>query len=356
MAITLNQSNLTDRASIFAEVRRLLAQPDFSKESASRVEGMLQLADRLKESAPSASKPETREGLRILAFERRDINTSSGQWFVPALFEDELTKALRMTDGLFDEENCFSIRTKDGAKIRVPILVDTECAAVEVTEGGTGSTQTPNTLSVEFPSCPTYRTLPVPVSLELAQDSGYPLDQVMAEAFSVRYSRGAGPDLVSALLSGATLGATAASASTICFADICATKLALDPAYRQDAIWAMNANTLGLIESLVSTTGQPIFPKLGDGKLLGLKWIVCPSMPDPSAESTPLVLYSKRMWVVRRVWPAMFATLKERYAITGQIAFQGFLRIQGALAQPGGSGSPPAGTPSAAVYLQMKSS
>lgn len=358
-----------NKKELMLDSERLLNKATFTREDASRTTNLLALAGLLKENEVIE-----RKAWRPFHEELRDLatDTGTGGYLVPLSFAEELSVALKGTDRLFDPSFHWHLETDRGSPMTVPIIDDTQCAAVAVSQGGTfpGNANTPPTEqdpaigAIQFPVCPTYRTGVVKVSIELAQDSKFPMEQVLAAAFAIRFARGIGPVLVSSILSEASQGAIASGdpnhnyywngveipasdngSISIGYEDLIALKKSLNPAYRQaGAAWLMNDDTLNSLQALTSTTGQPLL-NMNDRVLLGFPIGPCPSMTDIAPGAKPLIFYCPRYFVVRFAAMPSIQILTERYAPNGQIGFQAFLRVQGSLFVP-------ANGPCPAVYLQ----
>jgi HK97 family phage major capsid protein len=68
---------------------------------------------------------------------------------------------------------------------------------------------------------------------------------------------------------------------------------ALKPFYRNRAMWVCNGSTIATLRKLQVGTGNYLFPGLNgtqDDRILGLKIVECPDLPDVAAGTFPLVL------------------------------------------------------------------
>lgn len=200
------------------------------------------------------------------------------------------------------------------------------------------------------------------MSVELAQDSRFPLEGLLAAAFGVFHARGISPDLITALLSDSTLGHTAtgdqnsdtpSGKTQVGYQDLVALRTALDSAYRAlGANWLMNDTTLGYLDGLVDKQGRPILhPKYdenGRRLLLGYPVGICPSLANIGTSNIPILFgCTSKYFAVRKVNSNFrLQILRERYMDYGVIGFRSVMRAQGQLQIPA---SP---APSPCVYLQ----
>jgi HK97 family phage major capsid protein len=372
----------SNKTAFLEQAATLLSAKEFSRESASRCSMLLALAEKIgdAEIQPEAERRFSKalRGDRGGFPENRDLDSdpgmteaggspagSLGGYTVPESFATELFSALKNTDPIFDSGAFnFPIETASGAAMKLPILIDVTEAATKMDEGAQQTAQQ-NIASVgriSFPETPTYRSGFVVASLELVQDSRWPMESILANAFALRFARGIGPDLVSALIDDATLGTTALGdlnkpspdpQAEIGYQDLVNLKLSLDSAFRAagPAVWIMTDDTLTALDNLISTTGQPIitpqYDPQGNRLLLGYRVGISPSMDEIEAGSKPICFYCPKFFVVRKVAGVKVQIFTEKFALRGQVGYQSILRCSGALQVTGDS------APSPAVYLQM---
>lgn len=400
------------RLEALANAQALLASPRFTKEDSARVAGYLRFAETAT-PAPghlgieqlyqararmAAGLPieEESESLELRAFrgflsrgaERlssaelatlrrpdvRDMTSVGGAYplsgtgyLAPVQFIDRCWSMLKATDDLFSEDAVTIAETARGGPASVPSLNDTTSAAVVVGQGQGSSQAEPTPGQLSFGTCQTWRTGACRVSMELEQDSGIPIDGMLADAFAVRFARGIGAFNVATLKAAATLGATAAGsagndggsgsgANSVGSDDLYSLAGSLDPAFVSSAkcAWVMNWSTLIALAKLKDKQGRPL--KLigsDDSGLLTLMFKpvrICPSMDSIGTGKKPIAFGALDYFIQRRVKGGMWVIRdKESRAEYGQLEFQGYLRSDAGL-QVGAATSPPAPTP--VVYLQ----
>jgi HK97 family phage major capsid protein len=289
--------------------------------------------------------------------EHRDMQesiNSLGGYFVPSEFHDSLIAMLRKLDPLFDENVVTIVNSDNGGPIQFPQIDDTQVTAVIVTENyQTGETDVP-VGNVTLPMAPTWRSKLVKASLELVQDSGYPLEDVLTYSFALRLARGIGQAFVPQLLSAAQLGATANGASandggaetggtSIGSQDLESLVGSVDEAYRMSpkCRWLMRSSTLSMILKVLDKYGRPVFPRernaAGEAMLLGFPVSISPSMPAvptiASAGNIPVAFGDLSRFFVRVAKNASRLRIhQEQFAIYGQVGYEMFMRTNALLA------------------------
>jgi len=230
----------------------------------------------------------------------------------------------------------------------------------------------------------TFRSRKVACSIELLQDSNFPLGAIIERVFAMRHARGVGQAMIkgsgvsaptglitAALANAAPIviatgsssndGSSTTGANSIGTNDLWSVLKKLDPMYRTGAVWAMTANTLNAISTLLDKQGRPLVDLvLGHWQatqpeeryyLLGHRVVVCPSMNEIGAAANEIILYQPRYFIQRRVPSSMYV---RRYAEAGGlvenglIAFENFYRVDSNLVAPNSAFVP-------AVILQAHS-
>lgn len=380
-------SNL-ERDALLAQAQTILSKQNFTKEDSSRAEGILSLCYRLGEGAqrlrraktaaaeldlgirtpdnsaaaeveaefreflrhgPSALSDKSRMEAAGAIRESRSEGTGSGVaggYVVPASFFAELMMSLKQHDALFDVESV--VKTRTGTPMVAPIIDDTSVAAQIVVESGLS-----NEADVSIPSgaafgpCPTFRTGAVLASYELVNDTYFDLSAALARVFGARFARGIGSYFTQILLAGATSAFTSASASALAADEIIDLFAAVDPSYSIAGGCLMNTRTYAAISKIQSETagGVFMFPAQVDAQgrplLLGKVLYLSPSMPDLASGQKAVAFGDLSRFVRREVESSLVIKMyREKYATSGQVAWEGFWRLDGLLLIPPPSGSP----------------
>jgi HK97 family phage major capsid protein len=367
---------MADRIQLLAEVDQLLHRQNFTKEDSARCETLLRLADSLTDRSDLraavmrqrdielgripqiASQPDAqfmaylRRGKDALSLEdRRRIGSEratplraaegvgsggAGGYVVPASFFDRLESILKLTDGLFDASTLFETATGSTGQ-GYPILDDVGNVATIVGENSS-SIAGPDFVfsSLIFDQCPTWRSGLIRYSVELANDSKFDIEALIATAAGVRFARGVGASFITTLLAGAGLGVTAASTTAITGDEVFSLVDSVDPAYAANGSFLMLRSTYTAILKLKGTTNNYLFEAEFDGAgrptLLGFPVFFSPSMGAMTAGLKPIAFGNLQSFVRHQVRGSLkLKIMTERFAELGQLAAEAYLRIQGGL-------------------------
>ena len=309
-----NQMSPADRASLLAQAEQLLKQSNFSRESASKVESLLMLADRVTDHdslrratmaararelghAPEHAEPtpadeQFNDYLRafdvseVRRLEKRaglNVGTdSAGGFTAPDGFAQRVESAMVAYDQLFDAAGLFI--TQRGGAFRFPMWTMPRVLPTVVAEGTTSDTSADVLFGgIQFPKIQTFRSGFVAVSWELLQDSSFDVPALLEATFGKRLARGVGRYLVGVLHASAPIGVTAASATVVTADEVVNLMDSLDADYQGQAAFLMAQQTLNAIHKLKSSTGGAfMFPAAqdADGRqlLMGRRVFVSPSM------------------------------------------------------------------------------
>lgn len=298
----------------------------------------------------AAEQGEFRHFLRTGKYDRRDLTTTgAGAPFVPESFNAQVFDALKAYDAVFDDKFSTVIESDTGAPLDLFAIDDTEAEATIVGEATADSEEDPGSLArVQLPQAPTWDTGTVKVTWQLLEDSAVDLSPMLAQAFAVRFGRGAGASLIATLLSAAQLGATAVGSgantggsedgsTSIGTKDLIALRTSVDPAYRSAGKvgWLMNDNTLAFLDSLLDKQGRPVIKQIyvnGQRMLMGYPVGISPSLPNIGPGATPMLFGALGYFAVRKVkGEGRLLRLAERYAEFAETGFKSFLRCNGGL-------------------------
>lgn len=192
-----------------------------------------------------------------------------------------------------------------------------------------------------FGKCPTWRSGHVRASIELAEDSGFDLAGLRASGFGRRFARGIGAAFVSTLLTQSTQGKVAASATAITGDEILDLVASVDPAQGQNGAFLMNFATFTALRKLKgSTSGDFLLPigrdaATGRPTLFNMTVYLSPSMPNMTTGQKSVAFGDLSRFLFWQTRGSLTTKVYvERYADYGQIGYEGFWRVDGALAKP----------------------
>jgi HK97 family phage major capsid protein len=272
---------------------------------------------------------------------------SAGGYLVAQEFSDRLWSTLKATDALFDDDVVTIYPTETGAALVIPLIDDTASVATIIAENAPVTVANLAPFSqIILAKAPKWVTPLVQVSVELAQDSAFPFDQVVADAFVVQLRRGIGPTLVSSLISGAAVGVTAGAAA-ITADNIFDLFASVNSAYLESTKvgWLMNRATFTAIQKLPTADAHKVFPPAFDDKgrplLLGLSVNISPSVPGIGTGNKSVLFGDLGTFIVRIVADSFrVKRLEERYMELLMLGFLGYARVNSVLARATGADSP----------------
>jgi HK97 family phage major capsid protein len=293
-----------------------------------------------------------REGREARTYSGMSVNVdAAGGYLVPAgYFRDKIFSSMKAADRLFDPQVVTFYESNDGNVLTVPMTSDVDTSAVVISENAESTEGELTTIDrLQLAKCPTWRSKQIVSSMELLQDSAFPVEDVVAENISRRFVRGIGASNVTTLLGAATSGATSGSATSVGIDDLYSLMESVDPAYLASpkCYWLMNFSTLISILRLKDSSGRyQIKPRTdanGNVLLLEKPVALCPTMPNVAASANSVALGDMGRFFVRTVKN----TLKiMRYQETpglveyGLYAYEGFVRSNSGLLVPSGADSP----------------
>lgn len=135
-----------------------------------------------------------------------------------------------------------------------------------------------------------------------------------------------------------TLGKTAAGFAAITYDELVDLMHSVDPAYQPNGRWMMNFTTLGMIQKLIDSNGQPLWGPManeGPSTVLGRPYIINQDMPDVTTGSRSLLYGDLSSYHIRDAGNVIVLRLDERFAEKLQVGFIGFLRSDGDLVDAG---------------------
>ena len=264
---------------------------------------------------------------------------SLGGFLVPQDFSNELDMATLFTGEV--ERLAKKLNTAGGALLDYPTINDTATDAGLISEAASVTVQDMTFANAQL-SAYNYASQ-VRVSMQLLQDNAFDLNAFLAEAMGERIARatngafttGTGSSQPQGIITGATLGNTAASATAIAADDILDLIHSIDPSYRNKPTFGLMAhdNVIAAIRALGlgSANDFPIFiPSMEAGqpdKLFGYNIYYNNDMESSIATGNKTLLaadFSK--FVVRSAGGVQMVRLNERYMDELEVGFVSYAR------------------------------
>jgi len=264
---------------------------------------------------------------------------SLGGFLVPREFSNELDVATAFTGEV--ERLAKKLNTASGGLLDYPTLNDTATDANLVSEASAVTVQDMTFANAQL-SAYNYSSL-VKVSQQLLQDSAFDLDAFLVEAMGERIARatnaafttGTGSSQPQGIVTGSSLGNTAAGASAIVADDILDLIYSVDASYRNKPGFGLMAhdNIIAAVRALGigSSNDFPIFiPSMEAGqpdRIFGVPVYVNNDMQSSIATGTKTMVaadFSK--FVVRNAGGIQMLRLNERFADELEVGFVSWKR------------------------------
>ena len=290
-----------------------------------------------------------RKGFGALSAEERNIlsrgtatqvvgTDALGGYGVPQGFSGEVDIALAFTGEL--ERLARAFNTESGNLVPYPTNNDTATDAVLTAEAAESTIQD-LTLGVVNLNAYKYTSL-VKVSEELMQDAGFDLTGFVIEQLSERivrstnaaFSVGTGSSQPSGIVTGSSLGKTAASATAITSGEILDLIYSVNKAYRNSASFGlmMNDSTVASVRALGLSVQNdfPVFvPSMAIGepdRIYGIPVYVNNDIAEISTGAKSIICGDMSKFIVRSCGNPVVERIDEQYKSAGITAFRAKVR------------------------------
>jgi HK97 family phage major capsid protein len=289
------------------------------------------------------------EEQRVIAAQRfqNSMGTTpdtAGGYTVPEGFYGQLIDAELAFGGMM--ETAFVFDTSTGNALPIPTDNDTSNKGAILGENVQAGAQDVSFGAITL-NAYTYTSKLVLVSNQLLQDSAFNLDAFLASKLGTRLARitndhfttGTGASQPTGVVTGATLGVTAASSTAIAADELIDLEHSVDPAYRPNARYMMADSTLKAIKKLKDGVGQYLWQSglavREPDTINGHPYTVNQSMAAIGSGNKPLLFGDFSKYFIRRVVGVQVLRLTERYADYNQTGFLAFQRWDGNLVDAG---------------------
>lgn len=271
---------------------------------------------------------------------------AGGGYTVPTELSTEIIKAMKAWGPMYDEDVCTSLPTASGNPIDMPTLDDTGKDVDKHTEGTApaddGSKDAvfgKKTLSAHV-----YDTSWVKFSYELAQDSVFAMEALLGGLLGERLGRRANTELTvgdgsgdpQGIVTGSSLGKTAAAQAAFTYDEVIDLTHSVDPAYRSSpkTQFQFHDTTLAALRKLKDGEGRYIW-SAGDvqqgvpGTILGYRYRINQAMATLAAAKKVIIFGDHSKYFVRKVGGIVLFTARERFA--PDIGLLALVRLDGGL-------------------------
>ena len=248
-----------------------------------------------------------------------------GGFLIPTEFSGELEKHRKMYGGM--KAIARTIQTSTGAPLNFPTVNDTNNKGNIHAEGQTVAVKDVAFGNKQLTAF-VFDSGIMLLSWELIQDSAFNLQAELSTLGGERIGRkenemftlGTGVAQPEGVLTGGSLGFTAAAAALITTDDITELIHSVDPAYRNGASTRLmfNDDTLKVLKTLKDAEGRPLWqPSVIVGepdKFGGQSYIINQDMPNIASGATPIVFGDFQKLLVREVKGTSLMVFREKYA------------------------------------------
>lgn len=270
---------------------------------------------------------------------------SAGGYLVPEEFRRQLIEAMLAYGGMRLAANVFT--TDSGANMLIPTTNDTTNKGAILNENTQVSEQDVTFGQVQLPVY-MYTSKLVRVSFQLLQDSAFDLNAFLARALGTRlaratnehYTTGTGSGQPNGIVTAATAGVTAASATDIDFTELVELEHSVDPSYRRNAIFMFHDAVLRELKKKKDAQNRPLWvPGYAVGepdRIIGYRYVINQDMADTIEASAKTVLFGDFSYYwIRDAMGVRMMRLTERYADYLQVGFLAYMRTGATLVDAG---------------------
>lgn len=272
-------------------------------------------------------------------------NTAGG-YTVPVELQNMLVKAMKAWGPLYDGSVISEINTSSGNALPIPTTDDTSKTGVQGTEGTalTDDGSADAVFGQKQLEAYDFNTKFVKFSWQLAQDSIFNMESLLADLLGERLGRlanaqlttGTGTSAPNGIVTASSLGKTAAAAAAIASDELIDLIHSVDPAYRQSpkVAFMFNDATLASIRKLKDGNGNYLW-SAGDyqsqepARILGYRYHINQAMASIATGNKSVIFGDLGKYWVRKVGSPVLGVLRERYwpdiGIAGLIRFDGEL-------------------------------
>lgn len=261
---------------------------------------------------------------------------TAGGYLVPQDFRNRLIEAMSAFGGV-RRAGITQITTDTGQDIVVPTNDDTGNTGRRLGENQPVQQQDV-TVGQKTVRAYTYTSDEVKASLQLMTDSAVDLEGFLRGALARRIGRaqapefitGTGTDQPEGIVTGTTVGHTAANTASLVYEDFIHLEHSVDAAYRNGGEYLLSDDALKQGRLITDANGLPIWrPGMVGGDpdtINGYRFTVDQEMANVATTEKPIVFGDLSFFWVRDVSDVRMIRLDERHAENLQVAFLGFVR------------------------------
>ena len=263
---------------------------------------------------------------------------SEGGFLTPVSWAASVVKSMAFYGPMLSSDVSDVILTQDGNTINFPTNDDTSNVGAIIAEN-TQVSEEDTVLGNVAIGAHKYTSKMVRVANELLTDAAYDVQGLVSDRLGERLGRimnthatvGTGSGQPRGIVTGSSLGKTAASATALADEEIIDLFYSLDIAHRGNAKFMANDSTVAAIRKFKDSNGsflwQPALTLGAPETFMGKVLLTNNDMPEIAAGNTTILFGDFKKFVVRMVNGLGIKRLDERYADYDQTAFLAFARM-----------------------------
>lgn len=264
-----------------------------------------------------------------------------GGYTVPEAWSTLIEMVMKQYGGVLANANV--INMSRGGVYNHPVINDTTNVGAIIGEGAADVVNQFTDTNVQILDY-TYTSRIIQMTLELVQDTAYPLTQTVLQMCAERIGRilnthlttGDGSSKPFGIVTGSTLGVTAAATAAITVNELIDLKHSVDIAYRPNAKFMLNDSTVAAIQKLDvgSADARPLWTA-GDittgapNRILGHEYVVNNDMDALGTGNKPVIFGDFSKYVVKAVRQPELITFREKYLDKRCVGYNMFARFGG---------------------------
>jgi HK97 family phage major capsid protein len=271
---------------------------------------------------------------------------SAGGFLVPTGFRANLVEALKAFGGVRGESGATVLTTDSGNALPIPTANDTTQTGELVAEN---TAVTPQDIAFNNVTLNAYKysSKSVLISFELLQDSAINLESYVNGALATRLARihnthfttGTGSSQPQGVVTAASAGKTAASATAITYSEVLDLIHSVDRAHRKGGKFMFNDAVLKAIKQLADSQGRPLWmPSVREGDqdmFLGYPYVINQDMATIATGNKTMLFGDFQYYTIRDVMDVTLYRIVDKYIEQGSVGFLAYMRSDAKLVNPG---------------------
>lgn len=286
-----------------------------------------------------------RDGNRGEVRAQSALTDAGGAYTIPEGFYNQLIEAQKQF-GAVSNSRAFKFTTASGNDLPIPTVNGADDTGELISEN-TEVDELDEVFSVVILKGYKFTSKLVRVPYELLQDSAFDIASWLGSRLGTRLQRakesylttGTGSSQPNGVVTAATAGKTAASATAVTYVELLDLKHSVDPAYRIGAQWMFKDATLLAIKKLLDSQNRPLWaPGISVGApdtLDGDPFVINQNMASMATGQKSILYGDFSTYWIRNVGGMRLLRLAERFAEMDQVGFVAFERMDANLIDAG---------------------